>query len=101
MAVETPTYVGQVMDNIGNNVLFLRKYYGMSQKDLARKSGQSMRYISNLEHNNGDRGPSVKGLIIVAKALNTTAERLIEVKVQKTIEQVVEEGFFYSGNPEQ
>lgn len=57
-----------------NNLKEIRKANKLSQTELAYKSGVSARHIAFIEH--GDRSPSVKTAIKIAKALNSTVEEI-------------------------
>lgn len=52
---------------VGDNVARLRKAQGLSQEDIAERSGFSQQYISGLEQ--GRRNPTVVTLFEIAQAL--------------------------------
>ena len=54
--------------NIGKTIKELRKRKGLSQQELAKLTGISQTYISQLEKN-ADRNPSVEILNKISKAL--------------------------------
>ena len=60
---------------VGRNVLKLRLASGLTQEQLAEKSGHSQQYISSLER--GARNPSVVSLFELAQALKVTPVDLI------------------------
>ena len=86
-------YAEQVIHNIKQNIRYLREYRGMTQKELADITGVTPQYISALERVGGEKGPTIKNLAKLAEALGTTAGRLVDVRISKTIEQLVEESF--------
>lgn len=55
-----------------NNLKEIRKASKISQTELAYKSGVSARHIAFIEH--GDKCPSLKIAIKIARALNSTVE---------------------------
>lgn len=52
----------------------LRDYYGISQRELARRVGVGKTTISEIER--GDRLPNVLTAIRIARALETTVEEI-------------------------
>ncbi len=52
----------------------LRDYYGISQRELARRIGVGKTTISEIER--GDRLPNVLTAIRIARALETTVEEI-------------------------
>ncbi|HWJ37589.1 MAG TPA: helix-turn-helix transcriptional regulator [Sphingomicrobium sp.] len=60
---------------VGRNVRALRQARGMTQEQLAEKSGFSQQYISDLER--GRRNPTVVSLYELAQALGSTPVELI------------------------
>ncbi|MGN6690550.1 MAG: helix-turn-helix domain-containing protein [Sphingopyxis sp.] len=60
---------------VGKNVERLRRAQGLTQEQLAEKSGFSQQYISGLE--NGQRNPTVVTLYEIATALSATPIDLI------------------------
>lgn len=61
---------------VGRNVRRLRQLAGMTQEDLAAKSGFGQQYISDLER--GRRNPTILSLYEIAQALGSTPTALIE-----------------------
>ena len=61
---------------VGRNTARLRRARGMTQEQLAEKSGFSQQYISGLE--NGRRNPTVVTLFEIARALDATPVELVE-----------------------
>ncbi|MBL6458832.1 helix-turn-helix transcriptional regulator [Belnapia sp. T6] len=55
---------------VGRNVARLRRDRGMTQEQLAERSGFSQQYISDLER--GRRNPTIVSLYELAQALGTT-----------------------------
>ena len=62
---------------IGQYMKHLRKSAGMTQKDLAEKLNVSFQAVSKWE--NGDALPDIGILLDVCDALNTTADKLLNV----------------------
>ena len=60
---------------VGRNVLRVRLASGLTQEQLAEKSGHSQQYISGLER--GARNPTVVSLFELAQALRVTPVDLI------------------------
>jgi transcriptional regulator with XRE-family HTH domain len=64
---------------VGRNVERLRRAKGMTQEQLAERSGFSQQYISGLE--NGRRNPTVVTLYEIATALDVTPVEFLETKL--------------------
>ncbi|WP_156680903.1 helix-turn-helix domain-containing protein [Sphingomonas profundi] len=60
---------------VGDNVRRVRHEAGLSQEQLAERSGFTQQYISDLER--GRRNPTVVSLFELAQALGTTPVVLI------------------------
>jgi transcriptional regulator with XRE-family HTH domain len=60
---------------VGRNTARLRKAQGMTQEDLAERSGLSQQYISGVER--GSRNPTVLTLHELATALRATPADLL------------------------
>ena len=60
---------------VGRNVLKFRLANGLTQEQLAEKSGHTQQYISGLER--GTRNPTVVSLFELAQALKVTPVDLI------------------------
>ena len=60
---------------MGNKLKEAREAYGMTQEELSEKSGISRTTISGIE-NNQNKVTSTKTLLALAKALNTTVDRI-------------------------
>lgn len=60
---------------VGSNVERLRRAQGMTQEQLAERSGFSQQYISGLE--NGRRNPTVVTLYEIAAALESKPVELL------------------------
>ncbi|HEV7341611.1 MAG TPA: helix-turn-helix transcriptional regulator [Sphingopyxis sp.] len=65
---------------VGWNVERLRRAQGMTQEQLAERSGFSQQYISGLE--NGRRNPTVVTLYEIADALGSTPVELLAAGAQ-------------------
>lgn len=65
---------------VGSNVERLRRAQGMTQEQLAERSGFSQQYISGLE--NGRRNPTVVTLYEIADALGSTPVELLAAGAQ-------------------
>lgn len=65
---------------VGSNVDRLRRAQGMTQEQLAERSGFSQQYISGLE--NGRRNPTVVTLYEIADALGATPVELLAAGAQ-------------------
>lgn len=63
---------------VGRNVERLRRAQGITQEQLAERSGFSQQYISGLE--TGRRNPTVVTLYEIAAALNVTPVELLEAQ---------------------
>lgn len=61
---------------VGRNVRERRLAAGLTQEQLAERSGFSQQYISGLER--GSRNPTVVSLFMLAQALGVTPINLIE-----------------------
>lgn len=66
-----------LLKNIGNEIISLRKSKGLSQEKLALNANIDRRYMSDIE--NGRRNISVEMLSKIAKALNTTGSEILKV----------------------
>lgn len=60
---------------VGENFARLRRENGLTQEEVAARSGFSQQYISSLER--GRRNPTVITLFELAQALNATPVELI------------------------
>ena len=65
-----------ICKRLGQNVRHLREWGGMSQEDLADRSGLHRTYISGVER--GVRNPTVAVLEKIAKALKVKTATLLE-----------------------
>jgi transcriptional regulator with XRE-family HTH domain len=66
----------KLLKTFGRSIRRLRKQRGLTQEDLAEKSGISRNYVSDMER--GVRNPSVLALVALAKALRVSLRELIE-----------------------
>ncbi len=60
---------------LGKNVSDLRKEKGLTQEQLAERSGLDSTYISGIER--GVRNPSIASLVRLAKGFKTTVSELV------------------------
>lgn len=60
---------------VGSNVRAVRKERGITQEELAERSGFSQQYISDLER--GRRNPTIVSLYELAQALDATPVDLL------------------------
>lgn len=68
------------LKKLGENIRFLRTGKGWALADLARESGISKAYISDLE--NGSAGkPNIQYVYSIARALDTTLDQLLHEAV--------------------
>jgi Predicted transcriptional regulators len=61
---------------VGRNVREVRQTRGMTQEQLAERSGFSQQYISDLER--GRRNPTIVSLYELAQALKSTPIELLQ-----------------------
>lgn len=61
---------------VGANFGRLRRAAGLTQEQVAERSGFSQQYISSLER--GRRNPTVVTLFELAQAIHSTPQKLIE-----------------------
>ncbi|HHT9115237.1 MAG TPA: helix-turn-helix domain-containing protein [Candidatus Wunengus californicus] len=78
---------------MGSNVRTIRERLGITQEDLALKSGLTQGYINFLE--NGKRGYSEKSLEKIANALRTQISGLFEEKIKEEPTIVAEQPPLY------
>lgn len=72
-------YKGILLD-IGIKIGYYRRRAGMTQAELAERTGLTLSYISQLESPNLPYCPSVKSLFTIAKALGVKASKLIDIE---------------------
>lgn len=90
----TPCYKLLIMKNIvGNNLRIIRERLGITQEDLALKSGLTQGYINFLE--NGKRGYSERSLEKIANALEIQISGLFEEKTREEPSIVAEQPLLY------
>jgi transcriptional regulator with XRE-family HTH domain len=65
----------KLLTTFGRSIRSYRKQRGLSQEDLAEKSGLSRNYISDIER--GVRNPSLLALIGIARALRLPLRDLL------------------------
>ena len=78
---------------VGSNVRMIRERLGITQEDLALKSGLTQGYINFLE--NGKRGYSEKSLEKIANALGIQISGLFEGKIKEEPTVVAEQPPLY------
>ena len=78
---------------MGSNVRMIRERLGITQEDLALKSGLTQGYINFLE--NGKRGYSEKSLEKIANALGIQISGLFEEKIKEEPTIVAEQPLVY------
>lgn len=61
---------------VGNKISLIRKTEGLSQKELADKSGLAQNSIGNYER--GERSPTIIAMAKIAKALGVPLGELVE-----------------------
>jgi transcriptional regulator with XRE-family HTH domain len=66
----------KLLKTFGRSVRSLRKQRGLSQEDLAEKSGISRNYVSDIER--GVRNPGLLVMVALAKALRVSLRELVE-----------------------
>jgi transcriptional regulator with XRE-family HTH domain len=65
---------------VGDNVRRIRNEAGMTQEQLAERSGFTQQYVSDLER--GRRNPTVVSLFELAQALGTTPVKLLSNTIE-------------------
>lgn len=68
--------MADIQKKFGDKLRELRKQKGLSQEDLAFKSGLHRTYISDIER--GSRNVSLKNIEKIAKALGSKPQGLLE-----------------------
>lgn len=68
--------MADIQKKFGDKLRELRKQKGLSQEDLALKSGLHRTYISDIER--GSRNLSLKNIEKIAKALELATKSLLE-----------------------
>ena len=90
----TPCYKLLTMKNIvGNNLRIVRERLGITQEELALRSGLTQGYINFLE--NGKRGYSERSLEKIANALGIQISGLFEEKIKEEPNVVAEQPMSY------
>jgi len=69
--------MANLTERFGNQVKRLRKKNGMSQLELAQKSGLDLTTINEIE--NGNREPMLRTIWRIAKALRVKMSELFEI----------------------
>lgn len=70
-----------IPDEIGSNIVSLRKKKGLSQEDLAFYSGMSVSYLRAIEH--GDANPTINALSRLADTLEETFSTVVHLHEQE------------------
>ena len=65
-----------IYEKLGNNIKRLRRQKNLSQEQLALEAKLDLTTVSEIE--SGLRNPSIKTLLKLAKALNTTPSDLLK-----------------------
>jgi transcriptional regulator with XRE-family HTH domain len=65
-----------IYEKLGNNIKRLRRQKNLSQEQLALEAKLDLTSVSEIE--SGLRNPSIKTLLKLAKALNTTPSDLLK-----------------------
>ncbi|WP_295103583.1 helix-turn-helix domain-containing protein [uncultured Candidatus Kuenenia sp.] len=90
----TPCYKFFMRKNIvGSNVRMIRERLGITQEELALRSGLTQGYINFLEH--GKRGYSERSLEKIVNALGIQISRLFEEKTKEEPAIVAEQAIPY------
>lgn len=71
-------WIGVMVMEISNNIQKLRWEKGMSQRDLASKSGLSRSTIADIE--NGIEEPKQSSMIAIARALNLPVGEVFDLE---------------------
>lgn len=69
-------------ESIGRRIKYFRNEKNMSQEDLAEVVGTINKHISNIEL--GTKGPSVEMLILIANALDVSADDLLTDNLKRS-----------------
>jgi len=67
-----------ITEEIGQNIVLLRRQRGVTQEDLALSAGMSPSYLRRIEH--GKANPSVRTLCRIADALNEPFSSVVSTK---------------------
>jgi transcriptional regulator with XRE-family HTH domain len=68
--------MSDIQEKVGKKVREIRKQKGLSQEELAFRSGLHRTYISDIER--GDRNVSLKNIEKIARALGVKPSELLE-----------------------
>lgn len=74
------------LKKLGENIRFLRAGKGWTLSDLARQSGISKAYISDLENGSAGR-PNIQYVYSIARALDTTLQELLDGTVTFDVQE--------------
>ncbi len=80
-------------NTVGGNIRRLREKAGITQEELALRSGLSQGYINQLEH--GKRNYTQKSLELIADALSTPVQEFFREKTKEPVPAVAEEAVRY------
>lgn len=78
MVMEMDKRYGERYKRIGLKIAYYRKLRGLTQEQLAEKSGLSMIFISQIEAPNMEVGLSLDALFMIADCLEVSPERLLK-----------------------
>lgn len=74
------------LKKLGENIRFLRSGKAWTLSDLARQSGISKAYISDLENGSAGR-PNIQYVYSIARALDTTLQQLLDGTVPVDVQE--------------
>ncbi len=86
-------YFMKKRNTVGGNIRRLREKAGITQEELALRSGLSQGYINQLEH--GKRNYTQKSLELIADALSTPVQEFFREKTKEPVPAVAEEAVRY------
>ena len=89
-------YLMKKTNTVGDNIRRLRAKAGITQEELALRSGLSQGYINQLEH--GKRNYTQKPLELIADALSKPVQEFFREKAKEPIPAIAEEAARYKTN---
>jgi transcriptional regulator with XRE-family HTH domain len=87
-----------ISEKIGKNITFYRKEKGLSQTDLAKKLGLSLRSIQNYEY--GITSLNIEKLVNIASIIEVKLSDLLEINVESEEIQCTEQYIIQDSNGE-
>jgi len=72
--------MSEIQEKLGENIREIRKQKGLSQEELAFRSGLHRTYISDVER--GERNVSIKNIEKIAWALGVKPSELLEINYE-------------------